>query len=92
MGLAAKPRERFEHRHVGFARTVLLDALPASDTDCAVSRNRIEEGAHQRRLADARLPRHKQNASRPGLDLREVVIELGQFAGAPDHRRGMRHR
>ena len=58
---AAQTPERLEDWHVCLALAVLLEALAATDQEIARRLGLLDEGAHERRLADPRPPGHEHH-------------------------------
>src|SRR5580658_3977439 len=80
-----------EYREKGPPRPILLDACAATDERCPGAGGR-EEGVDERRLADARLPRHEDGrpamvAGRPERGLENVDFPLASDDGFGDRLR-----
>src|SRR6185295_19728386 len=59
--LPAQPDDGFEHRQIGFARAVLLEALPSAHPHTAIGTDPAHECIHERGLADAGFSRDEDD-------------------------------
>ena len=83
-GLAAHPVESLEHRHVGLAGTVLLDALAAGDADSFVLRRPGEKRFDERGLAEAGVTGHEHDAAPAAEHVVEEAVEALELGLASD--------
>jgi hypothetical protein len=77
--------ERLQHRHVGLALPVLLDALPAEDPDVGATQSGgSEEFFRERCLADPCLTRDEDDLSRPPVGDFQASAEPAQLRPPSD--------
>ena len=81
-----EPAGGLQQGHVRLAGAVLFDALPARDRDVAPRRDTGEEGAEQRRLADAGLADDEHHLALARQHAQQRRVERGELAFAPDRR------
>ena len=79
--------ERFEDRHVRFAFTVNLHALPASHCDIALGSDRSGEAIDHRSLTDAGLAGNQDQLPAAAARGGETAPQAIERLVAPDHRR-----
>jgi len=58
---AAQPPQGFEDGQVGFARAIMLDALPAADPQLAISGTLLQKSLNERGLTNPRLAGDKDD-------------------------------
>ena len=76
--LAGERAQRFQHRQVGLALAVLLEALAARDADVAGGGDLLEEAVEHRRLADPRLAGDEHDRALAGARAHEAGVQLGE--------------
>jgi hypothetical protein len=81
----AQATERLEHREIGFARTVMLQAVSAADKKLGINGCLLDEGIGERSLADSCLTGEKHDLPLASLRCREQLLESGELGRAPDH-------
>ena len=90
--LACQTAERVEHRHIGFARAVLFDALATSDTRRRGVRHSVEQrtakAIHNRGLANAGLASDKHHLAGAGCSQCIRRSESREFGSATDRLSG----
>src|SRR5262249_42279790 len=82
--ISAEPSQGFQHRHVGFARTVVLNTLSPPDPYFLLWDELAEEYFHYCCFANPRLACHKNDLSLAVQCLLQPAVELPKFRFTTD--------
>jgi hypothetical protein len=80
----AEPPQRFQHGQIGFASTILLDALPLTEPDLLCRRHLRHKGVDQGGFANAHLSCQEDHPALSLARLSPPLLELRQLLLPPD--------
>src|SRR3954452_1556110 len=83
--LLREPRQRIQHRHVGFARTEMLEAFAPRDANVGKIRNLLQEYFNEGCLAYACFTSDKHQLPFALLGAFQRVMQLRQVLFAAEH-------
>jgi hypothetical protein len=85
--LTTQPPERLEDWEIGLSSSIVFDTLPTPEPQASSGHGVVQEGIHQRGLADPWLPGHEHHLPLAGQGSLQPAVEVRQLHLSPhDHR------